>query len=280
MQDLLQARPWRPGVEFQWAHQKLDGHRMLVEKLNTGYVQCTTSLGTDITAKVHTYPWYLNLLRHMSPGHAVDGELWWPSQRASYVKHALAHGLPLRFTAFAIPTLDPTLDLLDIHDMCRLWAIDFAAYEPADCYTFNPTEWRLRAAQAHTEGWVLKVANYVGWWKLKCEETLDAVVTGIREGTGKYLGLVGALRVSVWHAGTLIEVASVGTGFSDVDRWELHERRDVGRVCEIQYQYVGDGGRLRHPRFVRWRDDKRSETCDGEQDPELFNLLEDHGHTG
>lgn len=34
-----------------------------------------------------------------------------------------------------------------------------------------------------------------------------------------------------------------------------------GAVCEVEYQDVASKGRLQHPRFVRWRDDKLAEEC-------------------
>jgi len=40
-------------------------------------------------------------------------------------------------------------------------------------------------------------------------------------------------------------------------------------VMEVSYQYVGDKGRLRHPNFVRWREDKPAAECTLSQDDDL-----------
>ena len=44
---------------------------------------------------------------------------------------------------------------------------------------------------------------------------------------------------------------------------------DAYRVCEVKYERVGSGGKLQHPRFVAWRDDKLPEQCTADQDPRL-----------
>jgi len=116
------------------------------------------------------------------------------------------------------------------------------------------------------EGLIVKARNglYRGarhsdWMKLKECETLDLPVVGCEEGTGKYAGSLGALIVN--HNGVLV---NVGTGFTDEDRveiWELWCSPSRGeflrRVAEIGFQEITPDGSLRHPRFIRWRDDKK-----------------------
>ena len=43
---------------------------------------------------------------------------------------------------------------------------------------------------------------------------------------------------------------------SDRIRWDIDEDKDIGRIVEVEYQRVTRLGKLRHPRFKRWRDDK------------------------
>lgn len=114
-----------------------------------------------------------------------------------------------------------------------------------------------------------------GWLKMKAEETEDLRVTGWfegKEGTkleGKFGGwLVDREGVEV----------RVGGGFSDLEREEAFEaikhtlaedpviERGAkkryfsgGRLVEVEYHEVTPDGSLRHPRFVRYRDDKDGE---------------------
>jgi len=95
------------------------------------------------------------------------------------------------------------------------------------------------------------------WMKIKGQETEDLRITGHYTGKagtrleGKFAGFV------VDRAGVSV---SVGGGFSH----ELLETIDkdpdsyIGRLIEVEYHEVTPDGSLRHPRFVRFRDDKDS----------------------
>ena len=79
-------------------------------------------------------------------------------------------------------------------------------------------------------------------------KVIDAVV-----GVGKYENKLGALIVDVKG-----ERVSVGTGFTDSQRdtiWDDHLLGKLtGRVVEVAYQSVTKNGKLRFPRFLRFRD--------------------------
>lgn len=94
------------------------------------------------------------------------------------------------------------------------------------------------------------------WMKVKPEETYEVVVTGIKDGKGKYEGTLGALRYE--YEGK----ACSTSGMSDAERdewWKLHkEGKLVGRMVEVKCSGVTNDGSLRHPRFVRFRDDKEA----------------------
>jgi ATP-dependent DNA ligase len=100
---------------------------------------------------------------------------------------------------------------------------------------------------------------YGDWLKVKPKLTLDLVCTGLLPGVGKYWGKVGSIRVATREG---IELARV-SGMSDEIRDSIR-LSDIGRVCEVAYERLGSQGRLRHPRFVMWRDDKTAEQCDGQ----------------
>ena len=100
----------------------------------------------------------------------------------------------------------------------------------------------------------------VSWLKIKpfIEVTLRAV--SVEEGTGKYVGMMGAVLFEGVDDDKFIRV-SVGSGFSDKQRKEIWEARgDVpGQLGEIRAdaatlsQDSDDVWSLRFPRFKTWR---------------------------
>lgn len=95
------------------------------------------------------------------------------------------------------------------------------------------------------------------WLKIKDQQTVDAPIVGLEEGTGKYRGMLGAVVVDLEG----VEVR-VGSGFSDEQRLEIWQKAHAGYrsmftgLIEIEYHEKTPDGSLRHPRFVRFRDDK------------------------
>lgn len=117
------------------------------------------------------------------------------------------------------------------------------------------------------EGLIIKDADMI--WEdrrtkkqMKFKEVLDADlrITGMKEGTGKYVGMLGALELSD-DAGNV--KVSVGTGFSDAQRKEFwNDREDlIGNIAEIKYnamvkERTSDHYSLFLPVFVEIRTDK------------------------
>lgn len=98
--------------------------------------------------------------------------------------------------------------------------------------------------------------------KIKMQHTVDVVVKAIYPGEpGSWIAdenLPGKLGFG-YHGED--ESGLVGTGFKKVDREDIrdHPERWLGRVIEVGHMTVDKGNALRHPAFIRRRDDKKPE---------------------
>lgn len=284
----LKCKVAAPGVVARYAQVKLDGHWVRVSRGGVD-IKVETSHPTDITDQLPEHI-YAALWENL-PRHSVAlGELWVPDKPASCVKTALKGKWPeLQITFFALEQMAPSstrhIEIMPLEEV-RQWfdhyKLNFAPFEVIDAVPVELGEgqlehYRARARSMGIEGWVLKTGNLTGWHKLKCENSIDVVVTGVKDAKdGKYLGQVGSLLVSVTGDGGLNwnEIAAV-SGMTDRERLNITEKYDelassiIGKVCEIEYQRMDAQGRLRHPRFKRWRDDKPAKECGVDQDPDL-----------
>jgi len=97
------------------------------------------------------------------------------------------------------------------------------------------------------------------WMKWKPTITVDLMIVGIEEGTGRNVGKLGAFVCEGDDDGKTIKV-NCGGGFKDAQRTEFWDNRDdlVGHLVEVKADAVtqNENGTysLRFPRFVRFRD--------------------------
>lgn len=258
-------KTWDEETEYVWAHGKLDGIMLTCCRADSGllvYTRHKDPAKGDVTVKVETAPWYGRVLDALAPGDAVMGELWLPGTPRSAVK---GHWSTARFSAFAFPTWRADISLTRLFDFCRDHGIEFAPFRRFEVLG----SWDLddpRSADPDLEGFVLKDGNTLNWAKHKAERTIDLVVGRIKAGSldGQFVGM----------CGSLVLFTSEGHEVCNASGMPYEIRRaitdaDVGRVCEVRYQYVGSKGRLAHPRFLGWRDDKSRDECSREQDPNL-----------
>jgi len=119
------------------------------------------------------------------------------------------------------------------------------------------------------------------WIKVRFERTDDFVIVGYTEPKRGRVGF-GALHLAVREGQEYRYAGRVGTGFDDRQLDELRQRLEAERrespaiagalpkgrehvwtnpaiVCEVRYKEWTPDGQLRHPVFVRLRDDKRPE---------------------
>ena len=107
--------------------------------------------------------------------------------------------------------------------------------------------------------------------KIKKTYTMDMVVTDYELGTGKYLGMIGAVHCEAEQNGCKIE-CDVGSGLSDEQRleWALHPEQILDKIVEVSYFSLSQdksvlGSKnysLRFPRLKRVRDDKEETSVD------------------
>lgn len=83
--------------------------------------------------------------------------------------------------------------------------------------------------------------------KVKPIETYDVEVLDVVEGTGKYVGMLGAFETPM---------GKVGTGFTDKQRRDYWTFGMKGLLIEVDCMSLTKAGKFRHPRFVRQRWDK------------------------
>lgn len=98
------------------------------------------------------------------------------------------------------------------------------------------------------------------WQKLKPFDTVDLQVVDLIEGTGKYVGMLGAIKANGDHDGKSIWT-EIGSGFTDQQRQAIWAQRPMGEWIEVRYQELSlaqdsKTWSLRFPTFVRFRDSK------------------------
>ncbi|MGH7466461.1 MAG: DNA ligase D [Longimicrobiales bacterium] len=145
------------------------------------------------------------------------------------------------------------------------------------------------AKQLGLEGIVAKRASakYRGgrskdWLKIRVDQSDDFVIVGYTAPRGSRTAF-GALQLGIYRNNELRYAGSVGTGFTDkqlqtikaqLDAHIVREPPCTGApktkgdtwveplyVCEVGYREWTEEALLRHPVFIRLRDDKRPEEC-------------------
>jgi ATP-dependent DNA ligase len=259
--------------DYWIAQAKYDGHRCTLVKYADGRCDAVTREKDTITKALNDVPWWKRWRVDGPLKGALDGELIAPGGRGD-VTRQLANarrGEPcaLDFVPFGAPGLSwGSFDVL-----CALLGMK-PALRTVMQDTHDDTLANMRERDSRgVEGFVFKPASgaYDGpWYKYKPVLTCDCVVVRLKPGCGKYTDCCGALIVGLLPDRALpagmrpethgyVEVACV-SGMDDATRWSITSA-DIGRVVEVAYQIVGAKGRLTHPRFVTWRDDKRPGEC-------------------
>lgn len=119
------------------------------------------------------------------------------------------------------------------------------------------------------EGIMLKDLNSIygeGWFKWKVFRTYDVIITGFTlSNAPKYLenNWIGAIKFGLYKDGILEKVGQT-SGMSEEVRAMFSENMEyyLGKVIEVKGQEQNPKtGSIRHPRFIRIREDKNTQDC-------------------
>lgn len=167
-------------------------------------------------------------------------------------------------------------------------ALDFR--EPLRLTEYRETEGESYFEESCRRGWEGVIAKnadstYVAgrsreWLKFKCTNEQEFVIGGYTDPKGERIG-IGALLVGYYEGGTLVYAGKVGTGFDTATLERLRERLsrlEISRcpfadissrlgiqwvrpqlIAQIAFAEWTTAGRLRQPRFLGLRTDKRPE---------------------
>lgn len=99
------------------------------------------------------------------------------------------------------------------------------------------------------------------WFKVKQVQTADAFIVGYTAGQGKYADTIGAIKLGQYKAGEVKTVTQI-SGMDDKTRYAVGNDRAgfLGRVVEVEFQEK-TASSYRHPRFLRFREDKVASEC-------------------
>lgn len=266
----IKCSEWR-GQPARYAHLKHDGHFTRVVKDELGAVACWSSKPTLL--ELPNIDMLANVYRYVPCGTTLLGELVSKSGRASDVKTAINDG-DCWLVYFAVEqapeipfiglgqsyVVGPQTPLEVLSQLFGAWGLPFAEFVtigdggcdrgPLDKDAL--LAWADGHLDGKAEGVVLKDGNLLNWRKLKRVRTADLLCVGTTDGDGKFLGLIGSLIVADRDGVVRANVS----GMDDDTRVEFTLHEPIGKIIEVEYQYLGAGGKLRHPRFKRVRDDK------------------------
>jgi ATP-dependent DNA ligase len=268
----LQTRPSFSEYHDQvvrWVEIKEDGWRLSIIKRDGRVSAFSKKPNVDLWPKVQRNETIARAVMSLPDDTIVEGEAHVPGGLSSDVPTALTTGEGWKLSAFALPHLGG-LDmrkesLFDVRGHIKDLGFDLTHCVPyQEVYGGCDRDFfKADAAERGIEGYVLKLQHWLGWYRVKPKKTVDVIVHGQYEGNNRLVGSLGGYIVGLLDEhGTWMEVGRCGGGFSDIQRDELWARpAPIGRVCEVEYDSITSGGRLRFPQFIRWRDDKEATSC-------------------
>lgn len=273
-----------------WAFEiKFDGIRAVVA-LTNGVPQITNRRGRDITFR---YPEVVAAMTGL-PDMVLDGEIVClrngrpdfslihrrDAQGSARAAAQLASTSPAQFVVFDV-LIRAGVDLRALPYSARRKHVDELCPQLSDhqvmCSPSSGDGLSMWAAvqDLGLEGLIAKRLNsrYVGrrtgaWVKIKLTHRVTALVSGWDAGEGSRASTFGALRLALIDGGDLVDVGSVGSGFSQADLdlvWGRLRANDHPIMVDVAYLEVSPSGVLRQPVFRGLRLDVEPSACSMDQ---------------
>ncbi len=282
-----------------WLHEiKFDGYRILA-RLEHGRARLTSRNGKDWTGR---FPEIASLLENVPVDALLDGEVVALEADGSssfrHLQEALSAERTERlvyqvfdllyldgFDLTATPQRERKRALAELLESAGL--VDSARIRYTDHLEGQGDVFFDNVCRLGLEGIVSKRATAPyregrnrHWLKLKCTRHEELVIGGYTDPSGTRTGF-GALLLGAYGDGRLIYAGKVGTGFSDRQLEDLHQRLaalEVGEspfrtpprergvhwvrpelVAEVEFAERTRDGLLRHPTFRGLREDREPE---------------------
>lgn len=270
--QLAEPMDARKVVMPSYVQTKLDGMRVLAF-LRSGDVVFVSRNGKPVLTLEHLKPQLIEVFG-TDPNLVVDGEVKKPghfNDTTSAVKRKEANedSAEVEFHIFDVLTLTEfemnisqpykerykVLHCLDMSGTTHLKPLTHTLVETLE----EAHKLFGQAIEDGHEGIIIK--NPMGayrrkrtfdWIKMKAEETVDVPIVGVKAGSGKYEGTLGAVIVD--YKGAQVAVS----GMTDEVRNYIWDNQEavLGKIIEVKYHEVTPDGSLRHPRMKKFRPDK------------------------
>ena len=275
---------------FYVAEEKIDGARYLGVDGRLFSRQTSGKTGMPVE-KTDNVPHIVQELSAIPAGTVLDGEIHYPGQGVASVtsimgalpKKAIERQAlnPIKYKVFDIlhyngsdvttfPWNERRKILERVYDnhLKRSKHISLSRVYTGDKYDFLS-----RIIDDGGEGIMLK--NITGkyhqgkrpehnWYKIKRNITSDVIIMGFEPGNGKYKGLIGSIIFGLYdRPGGEVHKVGACSGMDDAMRVKMSKSPAafLGKVIEVSAMETTSSGALRHPQFVRMRDDKDPRMC-------------------
>lgn len=234
------------------------------------------------------------LLQQPVPSFIVDGEIVALERgvsRFSLLQKRKQQDVPVTYYLFDVLYLDGyDVTGLELRYRKELLKSAFDYRDPIRFSKHREAEGKTFYREACSKGWEGIIAKRAGgtyvhkrsadWLKFKCENEQELVIVGYTDPVGQRIG-IGALLVGYYESGKLFYAGKVGTGFDSRTLLDLEKRlKAIERatspcssdsfpkkgvhwvepklVAQVAFTEWTGAGKLRHPRYLGLRVDKRA----------------------